>query len=413
MASNNKDYVTNKIDMKILCISPAYFPAFQYGGPMFSLAALNKALAQKGVDVTVYTTNVGLKAANTPLKKEIDMEGVRVVYFPFLKFFEILGTTGWQFSWSLTTALYKNVRFFDVVYILGVWNYPCLIAGYLCRKYRKPYVVSPRGQLYSYFFGVKSFKKWLCYILFAKRNIINASAIHYTSQDEAGMSCVTDYVNKKAFIVPCGLFLSDLSNLPPKQNLRDEYPVLKDKKIILFLSRIDPGKGVDILINAYIRLARQRQDVFLLMVGPLSEKMKASLIDLLKKESCENRVFFTGLLSGAKKMEAYAASDIFVLPSYHESFGMAVIEAMACGLPVIISDKVGIHKEIKENNAGLIITCNTESLYNGIKTLLDNRQLAETLAANARAMVARYYDIEVAAQKLIDKYRSILSSTTY
>jgi glycosyltransferase involved in cell wall biosynthesis len=399
--------------MKILCVVPSYSPAFQYGGPIFSLHALNKALAQKGIDVTVYTTNVGLKSENIPIKKEIDMEGVRVVYFPFLKFFEILGATGWQLSCSLTMALHKNVRFFDVVYILGIWNYPCLIAGYFCRKYRKPYVVSPRGHLFPYSFKVKSFKKWLCYLLFAKRNIINASAIHYTSQDEAEESRVPDYVNKKSFIVPCGLFLSDFSNLPPKQNLRYEYPLLKDKKVILFLSRIDRKKGVDILINAYIKLTRERQDVSLLIAGPISKKMKAPLEDLLKGGGLEGKVFFTGLLSGARKMEAYTGSDMFVLPSYSESFGMVVIEAMACGLPVIISDKVGIHKEIKENNAGLIITCNADSLYRGIKTLLDNPQLAETLAANARSMLDRYYNIEVAADSLIDKYRRILSSAVY
>lgn len=392
--------------MKILCVSPSYFPAFTYGGPIFSLHALNKALVQKGVQVTVYTTNVGLEG-KVPINEKVNLDGVEVIYFPFVKLFEVLGTTGWQFSRRLTGALRTNMRLFDCVYILGIWNYPCLIAAYYARKYRTPYILSPRGHLSHYAVGKKFWKKWPYYHLIAKRNLRGAVAIHYTTEDEAYSYHPFLRLKNKMIIIPNGVDLLEFRDLPEKQRLRERYLNLKNKKLILFLGRINWNKGLDILIKAFNQLAKDRHDVHLLIVG----NDEAGYIKIVKRwikdYGLEDSVTFTGMLLGQDKLEAYAGCDLFVLPSYSENFGMSVIEAMACGLPIIISNKVGIYQEVKKNNAGVVIDCNEISLYQAMKSILDNTNFAEELSFNGRKMVKIYYNIDVSTQKMIEAYRDI------
>ncbi|MEK7574053.1 MAG: glycosyltransferase, partial [Patescibacteria group bacterium] len=145
--------------MKILCVVPVYFPAFQYGGPIASVHNLNKALVEKGIEVTVFTTNAGLEG-KVLTNLEIDINGVKVFYFNFFKIFEFLGPTGWQFSWPLTVALKNKLKNFDLIYLSAVWNYPTAIAAHYCRKYKKPYIVSVRGTLYPFTIRKKAWKKW-------------------------------------------------------------------------------------------------------------------------------------------------------------------------------------------------------------------------------------------------------------
>lgn len=414
--------------MKLLCVIPSYWPAFKYGGPIQSVHNLNKALVKKGVDITVYTTNAGLDG-KVPVDQEVDVEGVKVIYFLFTKFFEFLGSAGWRFSLPLTKALKRNLKIFDLVYILSVWNYPVAVAAYYCRRYKKPYIISPRGLLYPRVFERKLWKKFPYYNILAKRDLRSASAVHYTTEDEAEKTRSSLELKNKAVVIPNGLDFSDFNNLPPRESLRERYPILKDKKIVLFLSRIHWKKGMDILIDAFSVLSKQRNDVHLLIVGNDEEgygkKVKGWIMDYgmkyfdyrlkgyeVRDEDCA-KVTFTGMMTGRGKMEAFAGSDIFVLPSYSESFGMAVVEAMACGLPVVVSNKVGIYKEIEKNKAGIVVDTNAESLYMGMKTLLENSQLKEEITNNGRQLVKEYYDIDRVADRVIAVYEEILKGTNY
>jgi glycosyltransferase involved in cell wall biosynthesis len=114
------------------------------------------------------------------------------------------------------------------------------------------------------------------------------------------------------------------------------------------------------------------------------------------------------MLLGKDKLAAFRDSDIFTLPSYSENFGLAVIEAMASGMPVIISNKVGIFREVQSYNAGVVIDCNEISLYQAMKSILDNANFAEELSSKARRMAEEYYDIDKVAGRMIEAYREIL-----
>jgi len=350
--------------MKILCVTPSYWPAFKFGGPIYSVHGLNKALVKKGIDVTVYTTNVGLDGNSTiqdtrytihDSQLEVELDGVKVTYFGFAKFLEFFGKAGWQFSMPITKALKKQLDHFDIVYIISVWNFPSAVAAYYCKKYRKPYIISPRGLLYPFTIGEKAFKKLLYYYLVGEVALKGAAAIHYTTDDEAGQCHSFLGLRNRSIVIPNGIDLSEFANLPMKESLRERYPALKDKKVILFLGRINWKKGLDILVRAYAKLARERNDVHLLIAGNDEENYGTKVKHWLKEyglkyddtssssqhlnistsiskpsilnlASCilhrDTRVTFTGMLMGKEKLEAYAGSDIFVLPSYSENFGI-------------------------------------------------------------------------------------------
>ena len=201
--------------MKILCVSPSYWPAFQFGGPIQSLHHLNKGLVKNGLDLTVFTTNVGL-GSEVPKNKEKILEGIKVNYFSFSDFFEFFGTTGWQFSLPLIRALKENIFKFDLVYILSIWNFPTAVASYYCRKHKIPYVISPRGHLYDFVLNKKSWKKRPYYSLISKRDLNSAYAIHYTTVDEFENVHKRLKLNNKAVIIPNGVDLEDFRDIPEK-----------------------------------------------------------------------------------------------------------------------------------------------------------------------------------------------------
>lgn len=407
--------------MKILCVTPSYWPAFQFGGPIFSVHGLNKTLVKKKVDITVYTTNVGLEG-KVPVNQEIEVDGVKVTYFTFIKFFEFLGSTGWQLSLKLTNALRSNLRNFDIVNIVSIWKFPVSITPHYCRKYDKPYVLSTCGMLYPYTLSKKPFKKLPYLYLIVKRDLQNATAILYTTQDELEQCHQALGLKNKACVIPDGIDLSEFSNLPENRVLIEKYPYLKGKKLILFLGRIHWKKGLDILIKAYSKLVRNNDNVHLLIVGNdeggYSEKVKKWIKEyglsywdqVASGKDCnlDVQVSFTGMLKGREKLEALTASSIFVLSSYSENFGMSVVEAMACGVPVVISNRVGIYKEVQKNKAGIVVDADAESLYGGIKMLLENSDLRKEISINGRKLVEDHYDIEEVAETTVEMYKKMI-----
>jgi len=394
-------------DMKILVVSPSYWPATDLGGPIFSLHALNKMLVKKSVDVTVYTTDIRLKG-KVASNREAIVDGVKVTYFSFSPFFEFLGPTGWQFSVPMRKALEKNIKDFELVYILSVWNYPVIMAASVCRRFNKPYVISPRGLLCPWPFERKFFKKWVYYKLLAEKCIRKADAIHYTSSDEREKSHERLGLGNKVILVPNGIDLHEFNSLPLKNELVIKYPALKDKRVILFLGRINPKKGIDILIKAFSMLSKKRKDLRLVITGKDEEGYKSRIVRLIRKLRLQDKVIFTDMLLGREKLKVYAGSDIFVLASHSENFGMSAIEAMASGLAVVISDNVGIYRDVEENDAGIIAKTSAKSIYNGIMKLLEDEGLRKKISQNGKSFVREFYSIDKVADKMIEELEGIL-----
>ena len=393
--------------MKLLCVVPSYLPAVQFGGPIVSLHGLNKALTQKGVDVTVCTSNAGLEG-KVDTGRETLVDGVKVTYFPFVKAFEFIGPTGWQYSPAMAAYLKANVKNFDIVYILSLWNYPVAVAAHCCRSQGVPYVISPRGMLYPYMFDTKLWKRLPYYQLVTKRDLREAAAVHYTASDEYEKCHRRMGLANKAIVVPNGLGdeVPDLGPLRPR--LSETYPVLKEKKVILFLGRLHRKKGLDLLAPAYAELAKKRGDVYLVIAGNDEAGFSRTVKAWLAQAGVADKAILAGMLSGTAKWEAFAGSGIFVLPSYSENFGVAVVEAMACGLPVAISDQVAICDEVKHADAGIVIRNDAGELAKAMERIVSDKAAAQRMGENGQRLVKETFTWEKISDTMVQELDGII-----
>lgn len=390
--------------MKILHVSPSYYPATQFGGPIQSVHLLNKELVAQGAKVDVFTTNAGLEQLHQSDKWE-EVDNLRVKYFTYY------GYVHYNFSPKLFCALAATVQDYDLVHITAVWNFPVWAASFACHKAGVPYIISPRGTIYPETIALKSASaKKLYYSLIAEKCLTRAAAIHYTAQDEQDK--VTNYLKLKvpSFIIPNGINLSSYDELDSLPAFNSLYSQLNNQPYLLFLGRISAKKGIDILIRAYKNIVAKYPDYYLVIVGPNEEGYQETIENLVREHNLTNRIIFTGMLEGDKKLAAYRDASAFILPSHSENFGMSVVEAMACGTPVIISDKVGISSHILSKKAGIITTTDTASVVEGIEKIISNSQKGKELSKAGRQMVIDKYGIEAVALKFRKAYQEVITN---
>ena len=208
-------------------------------------------------------------------------------------------------------------------------------------------------------------------------------------------------------VVPNGIEAAAYGDLPALGSFRARYPEIGDKKIILFFGRLNFKKGLDILSRAYGDIANARDDVHLVLAGP-DDGMQGRTEGWLRDHGVRDRATFTGMLLGPDKLAALGDADIFVLPSYSENFGIAVVEAMACGLPVLISDRVNIWREIEARGAGVVTPCDAGAVAAAMAGLLDDGDGARAMGANGKALVGEQFDWSRIALMLEEVYTSLV-----
>ena len=391
--------------MKILHIIPGYYPAIEFGGPTESVLQLNRALVNKGITVDVLTTDAGLKGRkDIVLNKWIIKDKMRIKYFPCY----LLGN--YAFSLNITQAIFSEINRYDLVHLTAIWSFPFLVGGIASLLSKKPYLISPRGMLYDEAINIKSkrFKK-LYYSLILKCALEKANAIHFTTEDEKGKVSSFVKLSNESFVVPNGIDLNLFNTLPIKNLFKDKYPILKNKKYILYLGRINKQKGLDILLESFQELVKKFEDLILVVAGPDNDDYRNEMERWLKNRNLSSKVLFTGILKGDDKLSAYVDAELFVLPSYFENFGMSVVEAMACGTPVVISSRVGIYKEVEQSKSGIVVETNPGSLFDGINMLLNNASLKKEIAGNGKMLVKNKYDINKVADMMIDTYKEVIN----
>lgn len=390
--------------MKVLNVTSSYYPAIKYGGPIQSIHLLNKALVRKGIRVDVITTNAGLDGReDVSLNSWVSVDGVRVMYLKYI------GHEKYTFSPSLLIKALRLTSDYDIVHVSPVWNFTVLAGSLASILGGKPYVLSPRGTLYpeTISFGTSWAKK--TYLNIIAKHYLKRAVLHFTAEDEREKVMEFIGLDCRSFVIPNGINVSEFNNLPSKKSFICRYPDMSDKKYVLFLGRIDPKKGLDILIDAFYKLSVDYNNLYLVVAGPDNSGYGREIHGCIQRYGLDRKVIFTGMLTGYDKLSAFVDAEMFVLPSYSENFGMAVAEAMACGCPVVISDKVGIYREIEENNAGIIVQTSADSVYNGIKKLLDDNDLRRRIAENGKQMVMKYYDIDKVSGRMIEIYERIIS----
>jgi len=389
--------------MKLLHITPSYIPAYSHGGPVVSVHALNKWLVKLGVDVTVYTTDIdGDKKLDISLNKEINIDGVKVFYFP-------LTFRAWEYSNAMLHALKKNIQNFDLVHITSVFLSASLLGAYYAKKYKKPFIISPRGNFMKQTYGSKSLKKIIYTHCIEKFALKNASAIHFTSEAEKRDYVETKLPFKKMLVVPNPF---EGENLDPVENnvFHSKWGIKEGAEIVLFVGRLNWVKGFDTLIPALVDVFKKRSNAVLVIAGPDEAGYKKNIQLLITNYGLQDKVIFTGLISGEEKNAAIQESDIFVLSSFSESFSMATIEAMVAGLPVIITKGVAISEEIKNADAGIVIEKDQKLLTDAILDLLENKDKAKKMGGRGKDFVYNNFSAESVARRFIEEYNGIIHS---
>ncbi len=310
----------------------------------------------------------------------------------------------------LAQWLRKTLRTFDVVHIHGLYRFPATYAAYQARRQRVPYIIQPHGALDPYLYDKSSagnlWLKRLYERLFDLPNLHAASAIHYTAEEERKRASLLG-LRARSFVVPNGLDWARYQTLPPRGTLRVRWG-LDEKPMVLFLGRLHFTKGLDLLIPALDTLRRRIPDVRLVIAGPENDDYGRKVRGWVRERGLDEVVHFVGPLHGAEVVQAYVDADVFTLPSYTENFGMTVIEAMACALPVVISDGVKIHAEVAQAGAGLVTHCDASEVAVALETLLRDADRRRIMGERGRELVKERYTWPVIVGALTREYEAVV-----
>lgn len=396
---------------------PSFAPAWRYGGPIVAALGMTRELVKQGHDVTVMTTNMdGPNVLDVPLERPVHMDGVKVWYFPVQR------PRWWYYSRPLASALRKHVEQFDIVHIHSIFLWPTSVASFWCRRRRVPYLLRLAGSLNPANF-FKSYAGWPESILSRtkKRIYLNtigrwdlgcASALHFTSRSEMDESSYVWKPRSSSCVLPLGVDLPMNVTEASSVQLRLQHPQLKGKKIVLFLSRLDPVKGMDILVPAMAKLAARRSDFAFVIAGSGTDTYEAEVVSLINNHGLEDRTLLLGMVEGVDKWAVLSQADVFVLPSYSESFGIAVVEAFSTGLPVVISDKVDIHQEVNAGGAGIVTNLDVNNVAEAIDRLLSDQKLRSTMGTAGMDLARGSYSWERSVGNIVREYKKIISLTT-
>ncbi|WP_231936396.1 glycosyltransferase [Bythopirellula polymerisocia] len=295
----------------------------------------------------------------------------------------------------------------DVVHIHSLWTMPNAYGSSLAKKHGKPVVFSPHGSLETWALNRHRWKKRICEEMFQRRDLEQANCVHALSHTEADSIRGYGLTNPIA-VIPNGINLSAYENLPDRSVLLNSYPQLTDKRIVLFLSRLHPKKGLQHLVEAWRKIVVDNQDVQLVIAGP-DNGHEAIIRGLVSDLELDSSVLFTGPLYGEQKLAALAAADLFVLPSFSEGFSMAILEAMACELPLLISRNCSF-PEVANSEAGLECESDVTSTEEGLRKILsmtnDERQ---SMGRNGRKLVEQRYTWDRIAKQFLELYERVVN----
>jgi glycosyltransferase involved in cell wall biosynthesis len=364
---------------------------------------LSKALATAGVEVTILTTDsngdVGQAPLEVPLEVPIQQENYQIYYFrcsPFRRY---------KFSLNLLQWLARNAQNYDLAHIHALFSPVSSFAATVARSQQLPYILRPLGTLDPADLQKKRQLKKLYATLLERSNLEGADAVHFTSDREAKISERFGVITRD-LVIPLGVELPSYQSI----SIREKLGIPSDRPLLLFLSRIEPKKGLELLIPVLETLL-QEQDFHFVLAGsnPQDPNYEAHIHSQIQQSHLQARSLIVGFITGGEKTALLKAADLFILPSYYENFGIAVAEAMSVGTPVVISDQVHICQDIQQAEAGWISACTIESLTTTLRLALSDSVERDRRGKNAQLYAQKYYTWDAIAQQTIKAYQRILS----
>jgi glycosyltransferase involved in cell wall biosynthesis len=394
--------------LKILVISSYYQPAFIYGGPVPALHHLNQALLKSGHNLRVYTTNAnGCGDLDVPLGQPVDTDGLPITYFPRCWFGRAQKPSLLFFSPAMGRQLQRlRPGDFDLILIHATWGDPGRMAAAAGRRTGIPYICYTHGGFEPWAWRHQYWKKKIYWRLIEKRILMGAAGIVVCNEAETAQLRALG-VRTPIRRIPWGVELPAPEQTPSRERLAGVFPSLAGRPFVLFLSRLHPKKGLDLLIPAFKTLAREFPDWLLVLAGPDEGGYGAVLENLVKDLGLADRVVFTGMVTGEAKAALLTHADLFVLPSYSEGFPVVVAEAMGYGRPLVITETCYV-PEVEEGGAGLVIKPERDSLTDALKVMLLDHRLRRDCAYQSRKLAQTRFSWEAVAEKSLAFYRETI-----
>jgi glycosyltransferase involved in cell wall biosynthesis len=313
--------------------------------------------------------------------------------------------SAYAFSSRFIPWLRANRRRYDAVIVNGIWQYHSLGAWRVLRNSNTPYFVYTHGMLDPWFknrYPLKHLKKCL-YWPWAERCVLrDAQAVLFTCEEERLLA------RNSFWLYRCNEAVVSLGTSQPTgdaeveaKEFNERYPELRDKKLALFMGRIHPKKGCDLLIDAFAKVLLKDPQWHLVMAGPDQSGWQAELMRRAIEFGISTRITWTGMITGGLKWGALRAAKFFVLPSHQENFGISVVEALSVGLPTLISDKVNIWREIVADGGGLVASDTLQGTCRVLQSFLDMGEDKEVaMCRDALACFRKRFEISKAGANL-------------
>lgn len=375
-----------------------------YGGPVSVLKQLVEEQARSGMDVQVLTTNANYpKGIFHPPGWYVLGEAQVPVYYGSVE------VPALKVSFGFAREFNKVLKTADVIHVHGLYRFPPSYAAFAARRASKPYIVRPFGSLDPFLYS-KSSRSVLLKRLYERLidfpNLRQASALHFTATEEMRRAA---YIGSKgrSFVIPNPIDLSRYDVLPTRGRLREMWGI-GNAPMVLFLGRLHHKKGLDLLIPAFKTVLARVPDARLVIAGPENDDWGAGMRALATELGLSNSVLFCGPLHGPDVTQAYVDADVFALTSYTENFGMTVVEAMAAGTPVLISDQVNISEDLAADSAALVVKCDIREIAEGLLDLLSNGERRRLLARRGADTVRDRYSLPAVSSDLQSQYAALM-----
>lgn len=379
--------------------------AARTGGTATFVVDTALALAEQGVESTVFTTDLESTAAaggRRPARPDELPEGADRLD---LRLFESRRPYRLAYAPALGRALDCEVRHYDVVHIHSLFLYPQFAAARAARRAAVPYVVSPHGSLDPFLRRRGRVRKGVTHLVWQRRMLERAAGLHLTTEEESRL--VADVCGAQHFVVPPALRLASPSELPHSSEFRDRHLGGGTGPLVLNLGRIAAKKNLETLVRAFALARATAPDALLAIVGPDDEGIAPSLRALASELGVGDALYLPGLLTGREKLAALAAADIWALPSHTENFGIAVAEALAAGCAAVISRAVNMAPEVGKAGAAVVVDGTPEAFGAAIASLLTDAGRRAQLGAAAQSFAARY-DPAAVGPALVGMYARML-----
>jgi glycosyltransferase involved in cell wall biosynthesis len=388
--------------MNILNISPVFPPLWHYGGAVTTSFAMARELACQGHQMFALTTEARCRSnQEVPISQDTEWGGVPVRYC------KMWGPAPPFWSPELRNQVRRRAPYHDIALIRSCWTYVGTVAGKECRRVGVPYIAYPEGSLDPWLLRYSRLKKLLWWRLWERAFFEGAAAIIANTQADRERIASLG-LSSRIEVIHNGVDLADFEEAVSRDELESQWGVLKGKRWLLFIGRLHHKKGLDLLIPAFVQVSRQFPDHLLVIAGIDDGGYENAVHRMIKEFGVTDKVIFTGPVYGAVKVRLLKEADAFVLTSYSEGQPMAVIEALGCGAPVLITTPCNV-PEVAEAGAGLVVPPSLEAIVSALTDILNQDRLRADMGRNARNLAASHFTWEKVAQQTLALCQDILS----